>query len=60
MAYTVVLDGEIDRNGLICFLEKKLGLKSTREQIVAKYERCTLKYVTGQVIQEMEYLSNKP
>ena len=60
MAYTVVLEGEIDRNGLICFLEKKLGLKSTREQIVAKYERCTLKYVTGQVIQEMEYLSNKP
>ena len=54
MAFTVVLDKQFNRDELISFLENTKGCKSSREQILNRYEKCTVKYVAGQIIDEFK------
>lgn len=53
MAYTVVLDQPIQENELIKFLENNKGKKSSREQILKRYRKCTASYVVSQLLEEI-------
>ena len=53
MAYTVIADQPLPKNDLISFFERTKGCRSSREQILTKYRKCTVKYVAEQILNEM-------
>ena len=59
LAFSVVISHPFPQNELISFMEKNKDKKSSRDQILNRYEKCTVKYVAKQIINEMDSFASK-
>ena len=50
MAFTVIIDGDFEPSGLITFLEETRGKYASRDEIMEKFEKCTIKYISNQFL----------
>lgn len=57
MAFTVVADHPLPKKELIGFLERTKGGKASREHILSRYEKCTVKYVAKQIYDMMSQVN---
>lgn len=54
MAFSVILSRPFPKNEIISFMERNKGKKSSRDEILSRYGKCTVKYVAGQIVDEIK------